>query len=230
MRTVTNGTFPPPATVYPRTATVYPLTAEDEIEESKQLDKLLALDRIEKSSSQTPAGTFFEDKQCIDCHQLKCSCGSKNYERQWVIDYRPLNAVTLQDTYPLPSIKDLMSLTTGHKLYTKFNIHSAFHLIPIHLDDRHKTAFHCSRGISQWKVMPFGLKGAPAMFQRMIDMILNPVREFCRAFMDDGIVWADDEEEMVARNRKTLETEKHSNVYARLTFGNACLTSLRTTC
>lgn len=36
--------------------------------------------------------------------------------------------------------------------------------------------------------MPFGLKNAPATFQRMIDPVLLPAREYCRAFMDDGTI------------------------------------------
>ena len=62
-----------------------------------------------------------------------------------------------------------MSIAPGHKWYVKFDIDSAFHLVPVRQQDRHKTAFVSSLGLFEWNVMPFGLKNAPATFQRMID-------------------------------------------------------------
>ena len=38
--------------------------------------------------------------------------------------------------------------------------------------------------------MPFGLQGAPATFQRMVDKILNGLNEFAGAYIDDVIVYS----------------------------------------
>jgi hypothetical protein len=38
-----------------------------------------------------------------------------------------------------------------------------------------------------FKVMPFGLQGAPATFQRMMDIVLDG-HEFAAAYMDDVII------------------------------------------
>ena len=54
---------------------------------------------------------FFVNKACLDCGQLKCVCGKRRYERRWVTDYRPLNGLTSQDAYPIPSIRDQVAGT-----------------------------------------------------------------------------------------------------------------------
>ena len=40
-----------------------------------------------------------------------------------------------------------------------------------------------------------------ATFQRMIDSVLLPARAYCRAFTDDGTIWADSREDIVTRTR-----------------------------
>ena len=42
----------------------------------------------------------------------------------------------------------------------------------------------------QFKRMPFGLKGAPSTFQRLMDRILEPCREFSKAYSDDIIIFS----------------------------------------
>ena len=84
------------------------------------------------------------------------------------------------------------------------------------MEDRHKTAFVCSRGLYQWKVTPFGLKNAPATFQRMMDFALLPPRSFCRAFIDDGIIWADSPPNIVSRTRQAFTLLRAAGLRVRL--------------
>lgn len=207
------GEQPPPP------ATPYPLSPDQRAEEKRQIDKLLALGRIEPvppGKGTTAAPGFFVKKQCLGCHQLHCTCGKRQYEQRWVLDFRRLNAKTPQDPYPLPSVPDLMALAPGHAQYVKFDIDSAFHLVPVPEKYRHLTAFVCSLGTFQWTVMPFGLKNAPATFQRMIDTVLAPCREFCRAFMDDGLIWADDLETAQQRTRQVFECLRAAGLRVKL--------------
>ena len=192
--TTTDSRLPPPGSLIP-------LSSQDRAEEARQLEKLLFLGRIQPSSYPTAAGSFFVNKACLSCHQLRCTCGHRRYERRWVIDYRAINALTPQDAYLLPSIPELMSVASRHRRYVKFDIDSAFHLVPVAVADHPKTAFVCSRGLYEWTVMPFELKNAPATSQRMIDSVLLPTRAYFRAFMDDGTIWADSREDIVTRTR-----------------------------
>jgi len=55
--------------------------------------------------------------------------------------------------------------------------------------DREKTAFTTHEGLFEFKVMPFGLCNAPAMFQRLMDLILAGVQwSQCLVYLDDIIV------------------------------------------
>ena len=59
-------------------------------------------------------------------------------------------------------------------------------------EDREKTAFTSLYGLFQFMKMPFGLQGAPATFQRMVDRLLDG---FASAYIDDVIIfrtnWSD---------------------------------------
>jgi hypothetical protein len=201
----------------PTPATQYPVAPKDKRQDEEDDKELLKLGRIEPGEPGTAAASFYVNKACRKCHQLRCTCGSYDHPRRRVIDYRPLNELTNQDAYPLPHIRNLLMEAPGHQWYIKFDIDSAFHLVPVAPEDRHKTAFVTSTGLYQWTVMPFGAKNAPATFQRMIDAVLAPARPHCRAYMDDGIVWANTKEELTARFRAILELLRQAGLRLKLT-------------
>ena len=53
--------------------------------------------------------------------------------------------------------------------------------------------------------MPFGLKGAPATFQRMMDQVLRGLGEFAAAYLDDIVIHSSSWEEHVAHLCAVLE-------------------------
>ncbi|CAH0721203.1 unnamed protein product, partial [Brenthis ino] len=56
-------------------------------------------------------------------------------------------------------------------------------------EDRHKTAFTTPFGTFQFRRMPFGLKNAPATFQRLIDRMRSGLNNICvLAYLDDILV------------------------------------------
>lgn len=86
-----------------------------------------------------------------------------------VIDYRSLNEKTIGDAYPLPNITDILDQLESAKYFSALDLASGFHLIPMSFKDAPKTAFSTPYGYYQFKRMPFGLKNAPATFQRLMD-------------------------------------------------------------
>lgn len=214
MRISTTGPPPPPATRRP-------MSAQDLEAEAAEIKKRLALGHIERAPPETPwaCNAFFVPKQCKGCHQLRCTCGKRDHERRWVIDYRPVNKQTPQDAYPLPSTPELLALAAGKPMYVKFDVDMAFHLVLVHPDDRGKTAFVTSQGLFQWRVMPMGLKNAPATFQRLIDTALTPAGHCARAFMDDGIIWPTEEparESLVTNTRLVFSCLRKAGLRAKL--------------
>ena len=62
----------------------------------------------------------------------------------------------------------------------------------VHPDSCEKTAFITHQGLYEFKVMPFGLRNAPAVFQRLMQCGLNPPEgpDFVSVYLDDVIVFS----------------------------------------
>ena len=72
------------------------------------------------------------------------------------VDYKELNKVIKDDNYPLPSINDLFNKITKSDVFTKADLRSAFHQIPVHHDSI-TTAFICEFGVYEFVFMPMGM-------------------------------------------------------------------------
>ena len=88
------------------------------------------------------------------------------------IDYRALNKILLKNRYPLPWIDELIDNLKGAKFFTKLNLKSRYHQIPIESTDVWKTAFKTKEGLFEWLVMPFGLTNAPATCMGYMENLL----------------------------------------------------------
>ena len=108
-----------------------------------------------------------------------------------VINYKPLNAITKSFNYPLPRQETIMQKIQNIKIFSKFDMKSGYYQIQIRAEDRHKTAFTCPAGFFQWKVVPFGLKNAPAFFQRRMDYIFGKYDFIC-VYIDDILIHSAD--------------------------------------
>jgi hypothetical protein len=115
--------------------------------------------------------------------------------RLWV-DYRPLNAVTIKNKYPLPCIDILFDQLTGAKVFSKVNLRLGYHQIKIRLEVVPKTAFSTRYGLYEYLVMSFGFTNAPAYFMYLINSVFMPeLDKFDVVFIDDILVYSKNEEE-----------------------------------
>lgn len=134
-----------------------------------------------------------------------------------VIDYRKLNEKTISDKYPIPEITDILDKLGKTCYFSTIDLVSGFHQIQLADEDTEKTAFSVSSGKYEFTRMPFGLKNAPATFQRVMDCIL---REFlgkcCLVYMDDIIVFSSSLEEHKKDLMKILNRLKEANLKIQL--------------
>jgi transposase InsO family protein len=111
---------------------------------------------------------------------------------RFCVDYRALNARTKPDRYPLPLIHETLRMLSKAKWFTKIDVVAAFHKIRIAEGDEWKTAFRTRYGLYEWLVLPFGLTGGPATFQRYINRTLQDILDiYCSAYIDDILVFSD---------------------------------------
>jgi hypothetical protein len=77
------------------------------------------------------------------------------------VDYRPLNAVTINYKYPLHRIDVLFDQLFGAKVFSNIDFRSGYHQIMIRSSDIPKTAFSSRYGLYDFLVTSFGLTNAP---------------------------------------------------------------------
>jgi len=121
----------------------------------------------------------------------------KNGDFRVIQDYRTLNEHTVPDVSPLPLIGSIIEKLHGRTLFTKFDIRWGYHNIRIRDGDQEKAAFKTTIGQYEPMVMNFGLRNAPATFQRLMNKVLRPVKarygEDVQGYMDDVIIATKDD-------------------------------------
>ena len=78
----------------------------------------------------------------------------------------------------------------GAKCIITLDLTQGYWQVPVEEEDRGKTAFTTPFGLFQFKRMPFGLMGAPATFQTMVDRLLDGLGEFVNAYIDDIVIFS----------------------------------------
>jgi hypothetical protein len=88
------------------------------------------------------------------------------------IEYWALNKITVWNRYLIQWIDELLDQLKGEKYFSKIDLKSGYHHVPIKPSNVWKTTFKSKEGLFEWLVMPFGLTNAPATFMRITDDIL----------------------------------------------------------
>ena len=110
------------------------------------------------------------------------------------MDFMDLNKACPKDSFPLPRINQLVDSTVGHKLLTFMDDFSGYNQIKMDEEDQEKTAFIISYGLYCYKVMPFGLKNAGAMYQRLVNKMFNKqIGRNMEVYVDDMLVKSKEE-------------------------------------
>ena len=121
------------------------------------------------------------------------------------VDYRKLNLKTVPDRHPIPRVQDLLDGLGGQKYFTTLDMAKAYHQGFIKAECRRYTAFATPWSLYEWLRIPFGLKGAPAAFQRYICRVLTGLLDrVCLAYLDDILVYGKTFKEQKANLQKVF--------------------------
>ena len=106
------------------------------------------------------------------------------------VDFRRINTITVPDPYLMPRIDEIIDTLAEAKFLSTLDLNKVFHQVPLRSQDKPKTTFCTSWGKFQYTRMPFGLRGAPAMFQRLMDEAVDDHLDYSRAYLDDIVVFS----------------------------------------
>ena len=159
----------------------YPLAALKLKEMKEQVTALVSSSWVEPSSSPWGAPILFVPK--------------KDQALRIYVDFQDLNAVTVDDSYPLPRIEVVLHRAAQATVFSKIDLASGFHQIEVEPESRPLTAFRlpepvCGSSLWQWKVMPFGLRNAPPMFQRAMGVALEGCEHCSVVYIDDILIFS----------------------------------------
>ena len=132
-------------------------------------------------------------------------------------DYRALNKVTVRNQFPLPRIDDLLDRLNGATVFTSLDLLSGYHQIRLQDTDVVQTAFNTPFGLYQYRVLPFGLCNAPAVFQNTMNNIFRPFLNKCvLIYLDDILVFSKTPEDHLENLRQVLGTLRRHRLYCKL--------------
>ena len=113
-------------------------------------------------------------------------------EWRLVVDYRGLNAQTQHDSYTLPLIEDMLQKQHRRRIFTVIDLKHGYHQMPLAEESGACTAMSTPLGPLQSQMMPVGITNGNAAFQRMLENLLEPVRDCSDPFVDDVIIASGD--------------------------------------
>jgi len=101
--------------------------------------------------------------------------------------------------------------------FTTIDLAKGFHQIEMDTKSIPTTAFSTKHGHYEYSRMPFGLKNAPATFQRCMNFVLKDlINNHCLAYLDDVIVYSTSLNEHLDSLRKVFEKLKEANLKLQL--------------
>ena len=106
-------------------------------------------------------------------------------------DFRKVNDKTKSDSFPIPRIADCIDQIGNAKFVSTFDMLKGYWQVPLTQRAREISAFVTPSGLYQYKVMPFGMKNAPATFKRMVNKLVRDI-DGCEGYIDDVVIYSDD--------------------------------------
>lgn len=180
----------------------YPPSHEEEVK--RQIDEMEKQGIIRKSRSRYSSPIIVVPKK-------KDESGVQKF--RIVVDYRRLNQVTIDDKYPLPNIDNILDKLGKAQYFSTLDLAKGYHQILMSDKDIEKTAFITPSGLYEFLRMPFGLKGAPATFQRLMNEILREyINKICIVYLDDILIFSTTLEEHEQSLSKIFNILKKHNL------------------
>lgn len=167
---------------------------------SEHVDKMLDQGVIRPSNSRV----------CSPVHMVAKSDG----EMRFCVDYKEINDAVDADRYPIPLMWEFIGECVGYPYYIKLDLKAGYWNIRVAEASIPVTAFITHRGLYEFLVMPFGLKNAPAEFQRIMDEVFGHLySNGVKIYFDDIVIFANSIREIFDRLSMVLDLAIENGLY-----------------
>ena len=138
-------------------------------------------------------------------------------------DFRKVNDKTKSDSFPIPRIADCIDQIGNAKFVSTFDMLKGYWQVPLTQRAREISAFVTPSGLYQYKVMPFGMKNAPAKFQRMVNKLVRDI-DGCEGYIDDVVIFSDNWSDHIRQIKRFFQIMREAKLTINLMkseFGKA---------
>ncbi len=130
-------------------------------------------------------------------------------------EFRKVNNITKPDSYPLPRTEDCVDQVGTAKFVSKFDLLKGYWQVPLSKRARDLASFITPSGLYSYTVMPFGLRNAPATFQRLMNKVVAGLKG-CAVYLDDVVIYSESWEEHIHCIRALFERLAWANLTVNL--------------
>ncbi|XP_026046823.1 uncharacterized protein K02A2.6-like [Astatotilapia calliptera] len=162
--------------------------------ELDRLEKVKVISKVEKSEWASPIVTVPKaDKTIRICGDYKVS----------------VNQCVEEERYPLPNTEDLFATLAGGTSFSKLDLSHAYQQLQLDEESEKYLVINTHKGLYKYNRLSYGVSSAPALFQSVMDQILQGM-EHVTCFLDDILITASSERDHLKRLEEVLtRLEKH---------------------
>lgn len=108
------------------------------------------------------------------------------------VDMRMPNTAVQRERHPSPTLDEIIHDLTGATVFSKLDLHQAYHQVELHPNSRYLTTFVTHKGLRRYTRLMFGLSSASEIFQEIIQQVLSGIPGV-RNISDDIVVFGKDQ-------------------------------------
>ena len=110
-------------------------------------------------------------------------------------DYKvTINPSLLVDQFSVPKTEDLFSTLAGGKKFSKLDLSQAYQQVLLEPDSRKYVTINTHKGLYRYNRLPYGVASAPAVFQQIMEKLLQGLPKVV-VYIDDILVTGNSDEE-----------------------------------
>lgn len=105
----------------------------------------------------------------------------------------------------MPCVDELIDRLGNSRYITSLNLSRGYWQVPMAEESHPLTSFVTPYGQYKFRVMAFGLNGAPATFQWLMDRVIQGLEWFSVAYIDDVVIYSTTWREHLTQIRTVLQ-------------------------